>query len=277
MKKYIYLIILINVVCSCSLEQRGFEFENFEDTPLWELAKAVKDNDVEEIREIASQSKVEINFKDPKCEYTLLTQAIANDKKEAFLELLKIGADPNFICGKIKSRISPLKIAIKYQKDNDLFFIENLLKMGANPNLKTTNQYEYSSTYTLPLAEAISYGNSSKDVLELLIKYGANINKCIYGESNEQYCEGVIDFCFMYSRMDLLRFFIIEKKIKIPKEPFIEWYIPELDKNEKLYTFEEVLNFESNEYEDFEDELGKHDNSNNRRIIKEILLYVKSK
>ena len=157
MKKIIFVGILL-ILSSCSFDEKGFEFKNFENTAAADLAAAVEDNDIELIREIVKQKKVSIDFLEPKWKMNLLTLAIANRKKDSFLELLRLGADPNLIIGN-NSDTSPITEAIITQSNCELFYIETLLKNGANPNLKIESVGIVSDNY-YPLFTAIAHGIS---------------------------------------------------------------------------------------------------------------------
>lgn len=67
--KYIIPLIIICISfnsCGFDLEMPGYRFSNFENTPVWSLAKAIEDNDAEKVREILSSKKVNVDFKESK-------------------------------------------------------------------------------------------------------------------------------------------------------------------------------------------------------------------
>lgn len=109
-----FLLIFISILAlnSCSSDKEGFEFSNFENTPLSNLANAVKSNDIPLINSILLNENIDINYKEPYNYQTLLSLAIVNKKKEAFVELLKFNADPNILLGP-QENSSPLILAIK--------------------------------------------------------------------------------------------------------------------------------------------------------------------
>ena len=273
LKPIIVFSIIIITTSSCNLDKKGFEFDNFKNTPVWQLAQAVSDNDVEKIREFAALNKNQINLEEPIWKQTLLTLAIVNKKKEAFLELLKVGANPNKISGN-NLDTSSLTEAILNQDDCQLFYIENLLKNGANPNLKIIpNDGNFFSDY-YPLFTAIRKGvngDDCLDILELLIKYGADINCC--NPNVNDTCEGVISECLSDNCMSFLSFFVIKQKIKIPKIAYITGGID--ISVQKKYTLTETLNTKNFIFEDYIQNGKKIDNSKLRKIRAEILGYLK--
>jgi Ankyrin repeats (3 copies) len=273
MKKKIKIIgfVFFIICCSCNFDKQGNEFENFDNTPLEELANAVSDNDVEEIREILKSNKIDIDFKEPKWQQTLLTTAIVNKKREAFIELLKFGANPNALIGNYYES-TPLNEAIRERTNDDLFYIEYLLQHGANPNLLVTptNGFAYYILFTA-LEDNKSDSDNNLTIIKLLIKYGADINCCDPTPMNDGNCEGVIYQCLESNRMNFLRFFVIEKKMKTPKFA----YGTSGDGSQKKYTLTQILNTEDFKFEDFKDELGKIDFSEQRKVRNEILDYLK--
>lgn len=277
MKKTILFIILIGTLHSCAFDKRGFEFDNFENTPLWELAKAVRDNDADLIKELVKSNQLDIDYKEPIYQQTLLILAIVNEKEEAFIELLKMKANPNLVLGSNKDS-TPLTQAIMRQENCNLFYIDNLLKNGANPNLEVlsedkVNYFPNSCPLIVALRQTDNNGDECLNIVRLLIKYGADINWCNPKLSGEVYCEGVIEKCLQLRSMKNLRFFVIEKKIKIPN---IVYIIGGIDKaTQKEYSLTEILNTEDYQFQDFEDETGKVDLSKPRKARNEILEYLK--
>ena len=277
MKQAILFIILIGSLHSCAIDKRGFEFDNFENTPLWELAKAVRDNDADLIKELVKSNQLDIDYKEPIYQQTLLTLAIVNEKGEAFIELLKVKANPNVLLG-VNKDSTPLIEAIIHQENCNLFYIDNLLKKGANPNLEIFPDEEghyFPNSYPLIVAirQTDKNGDECLNIIRLLVKYGADINWCNPKSMCESFCEGVIEKCLQLRNMENLRYFVIEKKIEIPKIVYITGGI---DKStQKEYSLTEILNTEDYQFEDFEDESGKHNQSESRKIRNEILDYIK--
>ena len=88
MKQLFIFITLTFTLNSCgfNFEPKGYNFDNFKDTPLWELAQAVRADDAVKVKQILKENKLEIDFKEPKFQQTLLALAIQNEKKNAFLD-----------------------------------------------------------------------------------------------------------------------------------------------------------------------------------------------
>lgn len=281
MKKILLLLILSYSLKSCASEYEmpGYRFTNFENTQVWDLAKAVRDDDDGKIKELLKLNKLQIDFKDSKYKQTLLTLSIVNEKKKAFVELLKAGANPNELLGDSKDS-TPFMTAIQYQENCDLFYIQTLVKYKADINKKivSENRNILSDLYSIPLLASISNssdnGDECIDTVKFLVDNGADINACIL-DSDSGLCEGVIARCLLGSSLQTLKYFVIEKKISIPEKVYATGQInPE---TMKLYSLSEILNSEDFQYEDFTDkDFGFIDKSDLRKAKKEILDYLKT-
>ncbi|MGH2565254.1 MAG: ankyrin repeat domain-containing protein, partial [Ginsengibacter sp.] len=95
-----YSLIAIMFVCclnsGCSQNfGPGYSFELFKNTPNWDLAKAVQNENENEIRKLIKEKGVDINLQEPKFGNTLLLLAIGNDKLISTRVLLEEGANIN--------------------------------------------------------------------------------------------------------------------------------------------------------------------------------------
>ena len=277
MKKNILLLLFIFSINSYALELPGFRFSNFQNTDVWELAKAVRDDDEKMIKELIKKSNLKIDLKDSKYQQTLLTLSIVNDKRKAFLELLKAGANPNELLGKLRNS-TPFFTAIEYQEDCEQFFIENLLKYKANVNQQIISTDEYTTRYeAFPLLVALTNsdanGNECLKTIKLLVNNGANINCCVHSPSSGL-CDGVVSSCLIHTRLKILAYFVIEKNIALPKKVLA---VGEVDpETMQLYSLTEALYSEDFLYEDFtHEQLGFIDKSELRKTKNEILNYLK--
>jgi hypothetical protein len=108
----------------------------FKDTPAWNLALSVKNEDVNSIEEILKANPELINFQDDNYGATPLLWAVGVRKYKSVEALLKCGADPNIPA---KGELgTPLLVAVmkpwddKYVDNSNI--IELLLKYKADPN-----------------------------------------------------------------------------------------------------------------------------------------------
>lgn len=180
--KNIVLILCLFLTISCDKvnreakvdknKLRGGNYKLFQDTPAWELAKAVWDNDIDKIKEEVKKNPQIINYQDPKYGNTLLHMSIYNNNYLGFEELLKLGADPNvadfFHCS------TPLIEACESFEDRSKYVIE-LIKYKADVNyVECSKGREKQKTNNTPLMRASFTGNL--DIVEILVNNGANIN-----------------------------------------------------------------------------------------------------
>ena len=73
----------------------GKEYELFQNTPAWKLAKAVRSADEDKVKEILSEDSNLINYQEPKYGETLLMLTIKKQEYDSFMILLRNGADVN--------------------------------------------------------------------------------------------------------------------------------------------------------------------------------------
>ena len=255
-----------------NLEQSAYDFDNFKATPLWELAQAARADDVTKIKQILKDKKLEIDLEDPEYKQTLLALSIQNQKKNAFLELLNEGANPNELVGNPKDA-TPFIYAIWNVEKCNLFYVENMLQHGANPNLEIKNpQPESYFTNSFPLLVAIDNQiGSCLDLIKLLVDNNADI-KCCYKQPNSELCTGVIAETLITNNMEALKYFVVEKKIVIPDTVII---LGEGEKStQEAFGLRAILTSKYCKYEDFEREGKKYDRSQLRKTRDEILEYL---
>lgn len=273
-KTYLILLLLSFALNSCgiNLEQKCYNFDNFKETPLWELAQAVRTDDASEVKQLLKDKKLKIDLKDPKYNQTLLALAIQNEKRNTFLELLNAGANPNELVG-VPKDATPFIYAIWNVENCDLFYVEEMLKHGANPNLEIKNPNPdrfFMNSFPLIVSIENSIGGCL-DLTKLLVDSGADIN-CCYKQPDSDICEGVLADALTLNDMETLKYFVIEKKIAIPDTVII---LGDADKStQQAFGLKEILQSKDYQYEDFESEGQKHDRSQLRKMRDEILDYL---
>ncbi|MBL7847072.1 MAG: ankyrin repeat domain-containing protein [Cyclobacteriaceae bacterium] len=165
------LVIFLLLACSTKEKLTGEDYQLFKDTPAWELAKAVRDEDEERITGLVNENPTLIDYQEPTYGKTLLMLTIRNQQKKPFFTLLNLNADvgihDNF------QGSSALIEACRFDL-YDIEFIEQLLKKGANPNDAQvgTGASEGGTRHTALMAASIS---GRLDFVELLVRHGADI------------------------------------------------------------------------------------------------------
>ena len=99
-------------------EYRIIDIEIYKNTPAWELAKAVKKQDVKKIAQIAEETPKLLDYQDPTYGSTLLYWSVGMEKYKSTEALLKGGANPDIIS--VYEGGTPLYRAANYSLiDND--------------------------------------------------------------------------------------------------------------------------------------------------------------
>lgn len=182
MKAFIIHFLTICLFVSCSNINRdkpvdrskltGDDYRLFQNTPAWELARAVMNEDERKITELISNDPNLINYQEPKYGNTLLKLTVMNQQIKPFRILLANKADVN-----IHNNYNGTSALIEscLSKQYTIKFTELLLKNGANVNdIETGERRKGNTTRLTPLMAAARTGKL--DLVELLIKNGANIN-----------------------------------------------------------------------------------------------------
>ena len=124
-----FLIIISILLISCGQHRTVSDVSIFENTKVEELATLVaKEDTLGIISYMKRHSDINIDEEDSYFGITLLMWSIYNDKYNSFIELLKHGADPNFISK--NSGETPLIYATNFisERGYDNRYIIELLK-----------------------------------------------------------------------------------------------------------------------------------------------------
>ncbi|WP_026997368.1 ankyrin repeat domain-containing protein [Flectobacillus major] len=178
MKATILQIILSCLLFSCSNRDElvdksnltGNDYRLFQNTPAWELAKAVQDENEKKIIEIVTKNPQLINYQEPKFGSTLLMLTIKNQQYKAFEILLKNNANVNIYDTYEGSSALIEAASSKYYH---VKFVEALLQHGANVNDVQKIKNEPDKIKSV-LMKAAKTGNIN--LIKLLIEKGANLN-----------------------------------------------------------------------------------------------------
>lgn len=186
--KLVYMCLCLFLVCSCNshslqmnkFDMHGNDYRLFQNTPAWELAKAVQDEDITAIESIVSSNPKIINYQDSIYGNTLLMLTIMNQQFNSFKTLLNKGADVNI--HDTFDGTSALIDACSYNF-YDTIYAKMLVEYGANVNdIETGKRREGNSTRLTPLIAA-SKANWL-DMIKYLVSKGADVNyQNEYGQS----------------------------------------------------------------------------------------------
>lgn len=169
------------------------DYRLFQNTPAWDLAKAVQDENEGEINKILSKDKKLINYQEPKYGNTLLTLTIINQQMKPFKVLLDNNAEVNI--HNTYDGTSPLIQSCMF-KSYDSEFAKILIERKANVNdVEVGKRREGNSTRFTPLIAASREGKL--DLVQILIKNGANINY------ENEFHQSALSSCVMQDRYDV--------------------------------------------------------------------------
>lgn len=161
---------------------KGDDYRLFQQSPAWELAKAVEDEDSEKVKEIVTANPELINYQESKWGMTLLMVSAARQQMGAFKILLDNGADVS-----IHDRLTGESAMHMVAKKNKIEFIQLLLLHGADPNEVSGPCAKENNGYvTTPLMSAVDGGRIEN--VKLLLDNGANINQKVGKYQNTALC-----------------------------------------------------------------------------------------
>lgn len=150
----------------------GSDYRLFQNTPAWELAKAVEDENTEQIDKIVSENPELINYQESKYGETLLMLTIMNQQLKSFKALLKNGTDVNI--HDTFDGTSPLIMACSSEFYN-ITFAKTLIEYGADVNdVETGERRKENGTRFTPLIAASRTGRL--DLVRFLASKGADVN-----------------------------------------------------------------------------------------------------
>lgn len=258
-----FCIMVIMQSCNSLLNYLpGFDFKLFKNTPVWELAKAVENENVQKINELLKKKQVNVDYQEPKFGHTLLMLAVANNKAKAVEALLNNGANPNLTS---KSNDNAVSIAAENYSDVcDTITINKLHKFGGNLNyIQNIERNEDNGMHTLVKRTIlmIAARNDCFAISKYIVENGGNINEWTYYEGY-----GVITEAIIQDNLKLAKYLIINKKAVIP--PYIfkrKANISYQGEPEKNLTITDLLN---------EKQFEK--GSENYKLREEIINYLKS-
>lgn len=198
-------------------EWPGLNYNAFRNTIAWPLAKAVKSQNVKEIANLVNIERIPVDFQDSDGN-TLLMVAILTKKNRSISKLLELGANPNI---RANDGYTPFLFAcsIYTQTHLKLEIFEELLRYGADINTKLDVDDNRGYYFRTPLIESvdISYRFRKDRLFYFLLASGAEVN-IFNNDSTFCLLRGLV----VSERIDLLKYIVIEKKIKVPLYVYVK-------------------------------------------------------
>ncbi len=188
----------------------GYEFDLFEKSQNWPLARAIESENEKEIKKLLNYNSININLQEPKFGVTLLHLAVGNDELISTRILLEAGADLNIRDSSHRTAIHEAANFIEL-KQNSFQTLELLLKHGANVNdtLVRTNTRGDTTYFFVPLMGT----SSNLECTKLLLNHGANL---YIKHDNVFYVWAVMLANDLYEGIFLLKYLIVDKQLAVP-------------------------------------------------------------
>jgi ankyrin repeat protein len=227
----------------------GFDFDLFSNSPLKDLAYAVKQQDTLEIERIAKNGNINVDYQEKKFGHTLLMLAVANNLKISTKKLLELGASPNLIDqynGESALMIScTSELLVKY--GGDVNAVQQLKRKGFYIN-QTVLMIAVSDPQFEPCNSRFRY----------LVENGADINAITLDSTS---C--AVNFALMVNNLEAVRYLLIEKGAEIPKYALIRFQGLPDEENVTIIQLLGEQDYSDDPYRD--------------KIKKELIAYLKSK
>ncbi|NLY74261.1 MAG: ankyrin repeat domain-containing protein [Firmicutes bacterium] len=225
----------------------------YKNTPAWELALAVKRQNVKKIEKIIKNKPELLNYRDPKYGATLLLWAVGTERYRSAEALLKCGADPN-IASNDKTTWggqTPLWVAAGYSwvdrhAKKDSKYVKLLLSYGADPNLCYSG-FDISVGKSMvevgnsPLMQSIRCGIEKT---KALVEAGADINYKTKSGRTAAIKALLVGSNSTLEYLQYAHYLIVEKKAKV-SEPYYRhiFLFKDDDPNEKFYPVDILRNW----------------------------------
>lgn len=212
MNKIFIFLIVMHLFFKSSLAQvldgPAYKWELFKNTPVWDLAKAVAEEDTIAIYDLLKKDKSNINFQEPKFGSTLLILALRNDKIKSIEALLRAGGkiDVRELSG--EQAIHEASAYLKLKK-HSFEALKLLIKYGANVNSVAANSYP-----SVPIEGTVE----SLACTKLLLENEASV---YYTDPRDSIFH-TYGFWFdllsngLDSNIYVAKYLIVDKKLKIP-------------------------------------------------------------
>jgi len=183
MRKAVILLLSFAMIASCSRIYRDMpvdksrllasDYRLYQDTPAWELAKAVWDNNISKIDSEVRKNPQLLNYQESLYGMSLLHMSSYNGQFKSFKELLRLGANPN-IYDSIRCTSPIIQCCLDF--DDKTKYVAELIKYGANVNdVECGKGRDPQKTEFTPIKAAAGYSGNLR-IVKLLVEKGAVIN-----------------------------------------------------------------------------------------------------
>jgi ankyrin repeat protein len=256
---FIFLILADFSSCQINDYAPGYDFSLFRNTPVYELANAVENQDTIEIQKLVKNNFLNVDYREPKFGNTLLLLAIVNNKNLSASKLLNLGSNPNLRTFNGKSPFLAACFGAREIKEPRKI-LQMLINHGADVNSvqvdTTFDQFGKRQDFQASaLMLACSYGNLES--VKVLVENGASLTS--YGNNED----AILSNALTSRNLDIVKYLMINKHAPIPdycvlREPGT--------REEKKLTMTDLLN-----------EVDYTENKEKQKLKLEIIDYLRNK
>lgn len=183
----VVLFSILTIYASCQTkksEMIGTDWNLFKETPAWEYAKAVRDQEIVRFDKILAESNLDIDYEESKYGRSVLQIAVLNNLDNSVQKLLELGADPNHY-SKTEGKTALHDAVGVFQHNDDTTVLSLLLKHNGDPNAFTHPKAGADPKNVISLLCGNVYSQPTK--LKLLLKYNVDLNFSSDDNSNYLY------------------------------------------------------------------------------------------
>ena len=190
----------------------GWDVRRFQTTKAWNLAKAIDDHNIREMRRQVIDLKVPVDTRDRINDFTPLMYAVFNNDIQSVKVLLELGADPNLPTDSISdSGENSVIVACEYIGISQEI-LKLLLEYGGNPNsTECGRNYDIEGDWTIARGTALGkaihlsnyYEKDNFDKVRILVGAGADVNL-----RTDDSPVGVIERALVLDRMDIVLYLL---------------------------------------------------------------------
>jgi uncharacterized protein len=205
MRYWVGAILILNFNCLGQQEKlTGRDVRIYKDTPVWEAALAIRDNDTTKLRKLlANQPNTTLNHQEKYYGQSLLNWAVYRDNYESAMILAELGADPN-----LKGNDSTSAFINAADKFKTSDYVRLLLKNGGDVN--AIADIEGPQHLRTPL---IAAAFKRLESVKILIQAGANpnyIHRIKRGNIGGEIIQSALIYAFNGKKIDVVKYLLIE-------------------------------------------------------------------
>jgi uncharacterized protein len=202
-----YLLITALFAKCSSMDQEnltGRDVRIFKDTPVWEAALAIRDNEVIKVKGLLQgKPKSILDYREKHFGQSLLNWAVYRDNYNSAKILAELGADPN-----LKSHDSTSAFINAADKHETSDYLNLLLKHGGNVN--AVADIDEPQRIRTPL---IAAAFNRLESVKLLIEAGADpnyIHRSKRGNIGGENVQSALIYAFRGNKIDIVKYLIVD-------------------------------------------------------------------